>query len=316
MLKDAELLYERGLFPDSSLIFKHALTRQVVYETLLERKKKELHTNIGRAMEEVYKDALEERFGSLADHFSHSSDSTDLAKAVKYGEMAAQRATSVYAFGETVKLLDQSIKVQEVLDPEDKVKRCDLLLNLCNALGNVPDTRRVLEVEAPTAYALAETMGDGSRAAMACLRALTAIFTEKAVPGFATPEAAKWIDQLDYNAKPGTRERILADMYLGTSKVIVGNMQGIKLLTNAADLARKMNHTDLFWSAGGMLLVYRVAPHHVQENMELAEELLSGWADLLANPPAGWSAMRVIGILQWIGNAFLVVGMRQRAEEA
>ena len=59
-LKDAELLYERGLFPDSTFVFKHALTREVVYDTLLEKKKKELHLDIGRAIEEVYKDNLEE----------------------------------------------------------------------------------------------------------------------------------------------------------------------------------------------------------------------------------------------------------------
>ncbi len=47
-LKDAELLYERGLFPDSTFVFKHALTREVVYDTLLERKKKELHIDIGQ----------------------------------------------------------------------------------------------------------------------------------------------------------------------------------------------------------------------------------------------------------------------------
>ena len=55
ILKDAELLYERGLFPDSTFVFKHALTREVVYGTLLEGKKKELHLDIGRAIEGVYK---------------------------------------------------------------------------------------------------------------------------------------------------------------------------------------------------------------------------------------------------------------------
>ncbi|OGP84038.1 MAG: hypothetical protein A2V87_04265 [Deltaproteobacteria bacterium RBG_16_58_17] len=37
-LKDAELLYERGLFPDSTFIFKHALTREVLYDSLLDRR--------------------------------------------------------------------------------------------------------------------------------------------------------------------------------------------------------------------------------------------------------------------------------------
>jgi predicted ATPase len=73
-LKEAELLYERGLFPDSTFIFKHALTREVVYDTLLARKKKELHIDIGRAMEEVYKDVIEEYSGGLAEHFEEGGD--------------------------------------------------------------------------------------------------------------------------------------------------------------------------------------------------------------------------------------------------
>ncbi len=73
-LKDAELLYERGLFPDSTFVFKHALTREVVCDTLLDRKKKELHGEIAQAMEEVYKDTLEDRFGKLAEHFKEAED--------------------------------------------------------------------------------------------------------------------------------------------------------------------------------------------------------------------------------------------------
>ena len=52
--------------------------------------------------------------------------------------MAAKRATDVYAYGEAVRLLEHAIKVQNVLDPEDKGKACDLLLALCEALLAVP----------------------------------------------------------------------------------------------------------------------------------------------------------------------------------
>ena len=41
------------------------------------------------------------------------TDSADLKKAVSYGEMAAKRATDVYAYGEAVRLLEQALKVQE-----------------------------------------------------------------------------------------------------------------------------------------------------------------------------------------------------------
>jgi hypothetical protein len=39
-LKDAELLYERGIYPNSTYVFKHALTQEVVYDSILTRKKK------------------------------------------------------------------------------------------------------------------------------------------------------------------------------------------------------------------------------------------------------------------------------------
>ena len=104
-----------------------------------------LHQQVARALEEIYASRLEEHAAELAEHFSHSSDSADLKKAVSYGEMAAKRATDVYAYGEAVRLLEQAIKVQEILDPEDKAKRCDLLLDLCDALYIVADTRRILK---------------------------------------------------------------------------------------------------------------------------------------------------------------------------
>ena len=42
-LKDSELLYERGIYPQSNYIFKHALTREVVYDSILAKRKKKLH---------------------------------------------------------------------------------------------------------------------------------------------------------------------------------------------------------------------------------------------------------------------------------
>jgi len=43
ILKDSELLYERGIYPDSTYIFKHAPTREVVYDSILTKKKKQIH---------------------------------------------------------------------------------------------------------------------------------------------------------------------------------------------------------------------------------------------------------------------------------
>ena len=50
-LKDAELLYERGVYPNSTYIFKHALTREVVYDSILTKRRKEIHAAVAEAME-------------------------------------------------------------------------------------------------------------------------------------------------------------------------------------------------------------------------------------------------------------------------
>jgi tetratricopeptide (TPR) repeat protein len=69
LLKDAELLYERGIYPKSTYIFRHALTREVVYDSILAARKKKLHLDIADAIEEIYKNNLDENYGVLAEHY-------------------------------------------------------------------------------------------------------------------------------------------------------------------------------------------------------------------------------------------------------
>ena len=69
VLKDSELLYERGIYPQSTYIFRHALTREVVYSSILADRKKKLHLGIGVAIEDIYKDNLDENYGALAEHY-------------------------------------------------------------------------------------------------------------------------------------------------------------------------------------------------------------------------------------------------------
>ena len=54
VLKDSELIYERGIYPQSSYIFKHALTQEVVYDSILTKKRKKLHNEIGLSIEALY----------------------------------------------------------------------------------------------------------------------------------------------------------------------------------------------------------------------------------------------------------------------
>jgi tetratricopeptide (TPR) repeat protein/archaellum biogenesis ATPase FlaH len=290
--------------------FTHAFFRQTLYEEMIAPQRLKLHRQVARALEMQYEKRLEEHAAELAEHFSQSTDPADLAKAVEYGEMAAKRATDVYAYGEAVRLLDQALNVQRVLNPDDKEKVCVLLLDLCDALLLATEPRRILDMVAPEAFALAEAIGDGARACRACVAALWAIVDEQSIPlAFATPQAAEWAERANRYARPDTIERALADMALGATKFRKGQARsGFKLLNQAVELARNLGDPSTLWAAGSFLLVYRQAPQHPQENLRLAEELV-------AIPRAGANAF-VVGIgLLMAGGTFLYMGRRQRAEE-
>ena len=289
--------------------FSHAFFKQTLYEEIIAPRRIRLHQQVGQALEEVYAKRLEEHAAELAEHFSHSSDSADLAKAVSYSEMAAQRAWAVYAYGENVRLLEQALKVQEVLDPEDKGKRCDLLRALGNALVLAGEPRRALDVEIPAAFSLAEEIGDSRRASRVCGLAHVALFLHGAGAAMATPEAAQWAERADRYAEPDTLERIGADIGLAGVKSSTAHWdEAVVLLDRAVKLARHLGDTEAFWMAASNWLMTATAPQHAEERLHLTEELMAG-------SRAGVS-MRTLGTSLWFaGDAFLEPGQRQRAEE-
>ena len=71
-LKAIELIYEKRLFPELAYMFKHALTHDVAYNSLLVQRRKELHRTIGLAIEELYADRLAEQYEVLAYHFARA----------------------------------------------------------------------------------------------------------------------------------------------------------------------------------------------------------------------------------------------------
>lgn len=120
ILKDAELLYERGLFPDSTFVFKHALTREVVYDTLLEKKKKGLHLDIGRAIEEEHQDNLEEMYGPLAEHFEGGGD---YEKAAQYFGLAETKARRASVYIDAIALSKKGVACLEELSQTHEIQK-------------------------------------------------------------------------------------------------------------------------------------------------------------------------------------------------
>ena len=88
-LQEAEFLYETRLFPDLEYTFKHALTHEVAYGSLLQERRRQLHAQIVAAIERLYADRLNEHVERLA-HHALRGQLWD--KAVRYSRQAGNRA--------------------------------------------------------------------------------------------------------------------------------------------------------------------------------------------------------------------------------
>jgi class 3 adenylate cyclase/tetratricopeptide (TPR) repeat protein len=103
-----ELIHERHLFPELAYMFKHALTQDVAYASLLVQRRKELHRLVGLAIEELYAERLPEHYEMLAHHFSRAED---WPKALEYLLKAADKATSAFGLRQALELLGEALEV-------------------------------------------------------------------------------------------------------------------------------------------------------------------------------------------------------------
>src|SRR5262249_1888384 len=97
-LQTAEFIYEQPAFPEVEYTFKHALTQEVAYGSLLIERRKVLHDRAAQAIEALFHSRLEDHYGDLAHHYSRSGNTQ---KAVDYlhraGQQAVQRSANIEA---------------------------------------------------------------------------------------------------------------------------------------------------------------------------------------------------------------------------
>ncbi len=101
-LQAAEFIYEEPATGGIEYVFKHALTQEVAYNSLLIERRKQLHERAGQALEAIFADQLDDHLTQLAHHYS-LSDNAD--KAVEYlgraGHQALQRSAHADAINQS-----------------------------------------------------------------------------------------------------------------------------------------------------------------------------------------------------------------------
>jgi ATP/maltotriose-dependent transcriptional regulator MalT len=223
--------------------------------------------------------------------------------------VAARHATEVFAYGEAARQLDRALLVQDLVVPDDLGKRCDLLLTLGEALFQAGDNERVISHIAPDAFALAEGLGDRSRAFRASRLAVDCLFAHGSSLTVAQAEYLTWAERTMEYAAPESIERIHADLAVATARFNRGHFaQARQLRLEALALARHHADAEGLFNTAYFHLGQIDSPQHWDERVRLAEEC-AGW-------PRQAVSSQILGMALWYsGYVRLAQGERAGAEE-
>jgi tetratricopeptide (TPR) repeat protein len=161
-LQAAEFLYETSLFPEQEYTFKHALTHEVAYGSLLHERRRALHARIVETLEALVGDRLDDQVERLAQHALRGEV---WEKALAYGRQVGDKAQTRSAYREAVVGYEQALASLEHLPNSRAVteQAIDLRLGLHNALNTLGEAPERMLDHLHRAEALAEPLGDQLR---------------------------------------------------------------------------------------------------------------------------------------------------------
>jgi class 3 adenylate cyclase/predicted ATPase len=159
MLNDLQLgefIYEQPAVGDTEYVFKHALTQEVSYNSVLMERRRVLHDRTGQAIESLYRDHLDNRLAELAHHFGRSGNS---AKALEYHERAGLQGVRRSAYVEALQSFTAALEFLERMPPGRDRDRREFALQ--TSLGPVlMATKGWAAPETERAYLRAEQLAE------------------------------------------------------------------------------------------------------------------------------------------------------------
>jgi class 3 adenylate cyclase len=177
-LQASEFIYEQPAFPQAEYVFKHALTQEVAYKSMLVEQRKALHERAGQALEFMFCNQLDDHLSELARHYG-SSDNTQ--KALHYYQLAGQQAALRSAGTDAIDHLTTALELLHTLpDTSERTQReLGLLMVLAPVLMEAkgyaaPEVERV----AARARLLSEQMVDAPQL-ISVLRILFGYYVNK-----------------------------------------------------------------------------------------------------------------------------------------
>jgi tetratricopeptide (TPR) repeat protein len=126
-LQRVDLVREKARLPELEYIFKHALTQEAAYNSLLHERRKVFHLKVGEALEELFPDRLDEFSGLMAYHFEAAEV---LEKALGYLQRAGDQARQSYAHQEAIDFYERALVILREQEEYDRAARTLMKLGL------------------------------------------------------------------------------------------------------------------------------------------------------------------------------------------
>jgi class 3 adenylate cyclase/DNA-binding SARP family transcriptional activator len=135
-LERAQLIRERARLPEREYSFKHHLTQEAAYNSLLKRERRIYHRQVAEALERLYAERIEEQVELLAHHWERAGESE---KAIHYLHQAGDKAVQLSAYPESRAHLTRALALLEALpdaaSPRERLHRAEQELALQLSLG-------------------------------------------------------------------------------------------------------------------------------------------------------------------------------------
>lgn len=251
-LQQAEMILESARIPEIEYVFKHALTQEAAYNTILLRLRREYHRRAGEAIEALFADRLEEFYPVLARHFGEADD----ARAIRYGVLAGDSAFRLYAIPEAASHYSRALAIakRDAISPNE-------LQHMFTRLGRCYELQARHEDAVRTYEEMAELARQKGSESME-LEALIGLGTILGIPTpQQDPERARAISEsaLSLARRLNDREaeariqwnKLLSYMYSGRMDL------GIPFGEQAAELAHELGMQELLaYSLQDLALAY------------------------------------------------------------
>jgi class 3 adenylate cyclase/tetratricopeptide (TPR) repeat protein len=149
-LQRVELIREVARAPEWEFMFRHDLTRDAAYHSILKRERREFHRKVGEAMQALFPERLEEEAHRLAYHFREAGE---LSRALDYYSKAGDAAARLYANQEAITHYGHAIEIARKHGASD-----DQLIHLYTRVGRAHEVSGQFD-QALATYAELERLG-------------------------------------------------------------------------------------------------------------------------------------------------------------